>query len=81
MIDYLELTEIVEDEMQQPEFIRVNVDGLTEEQRNTKLAEIEALVTCNNYRVSLHRCGHLEGKPCTATPLKEVKAEINERLD
>ena len=81
MIDYFELTEIVENETQQPEFIRVNVDELTEEQRNTKLAEIESLVTCKNYRISLHRCGHLEGKPCTATLLKEVKAEINERLD
>ena len=58
--------QIVENENNR--FIRVN--ELTEEQRNTKLANKESLVTCKNYRISLHRCGHLEGKPCTATPVK-----------
>jgi hypothetical protein len=71
MREYLEATEIVEKE-QEAEFIRSDVTGMTDLEKDDVQAEMEAIMDGKSYRLVTHSCYHKDGGACSVELIKEV---------
>uniref|UniRef100_A0A6M3KK27 Uncharacterized protein n=1 Tax=viral metagenome TaxID=1070528 RepID=A0A6M3KK27_9ZZZZ len=66
MKQYYEAREILPgDRVESPEFIRIDVTGMTDAERVPILQGIKDVMSGVKCKFSLHNCGHDEGKACT----------------
>jgi len=69
MKEYYEATETVEEN---PEFIRSDVTGMTEQEKADVQAAIEDVMSGKHYRLMAHYCYHDENGACSMELIKET---------
>ena len=71
---YLECTEILPKEStEEPDFIRIDITDLDEQQRKDVLDSIRQQFSGIKYTLIIHYCYHDEGKPCETTIIEVRK--------
>lgn len=72
MREYLELTEKVADKSLVPDFIRCDVTGKTQSEKDDVQAEMEAVMAGRFYQLERHLCSHDHYQHCLSELIKEV---------
>jgi len=62
MIEYYEVQEVFlsPDSSETPEFIRMEITGMSQAEKDAVLADMRDIMTTTNYRTNLHYCYHDE---------------------